>query len=130
MMTPERFVHYKLGNDKHDQQHWQLLLQMNAIVQDIKDGTFHPASLDKLLADLTNHFTTEVNYMVMSKFPYLRAHIDDHERMIRTLSKAIQDATSHQGVIASLLASKMEDLFTNHIEQFDRQYAAYIDPGC
>ena len=129
MMTPDRFIHYKLGDERHDREHWELLQSMNDIVQSIKDGNVDNSNVDALLVRLREHFNNEVTHMHAINFPYIRPHVDDHDRMIRTLMSAIDRVTEKQNVVVSMITNRLEDLFIDHIDHFDRQYADFSKAG-
>lgn len=63
MMTESRFVHYKVGNEQHDNEHWELFVQLNSIIDCIKQGQFHLVDADDIAAKLLKHFAEDHEHM-------------------------------------------------------------------
>lgn len=125
VMTADRFVHYKIGVKKHDEEHWELLVMMNALTECIRNKSPHLIDLDALTAKLIAHFDGEAKHMEEIGFPYRKAHIRDHNLMLAKLNRMVEDVTTRNPLMVTMYARQLEDLFVDHIEHFDRQYAEY-----
>lgn len=124
MMCEQRFRHYLVGNTEHDNQHWALLKQMDALVSAIKQKEpFDDLRID-MLSMLEVHFHAEDAYMSSIGYPYIAAHAEDHSRMVRRLDSMVNDATS--GGLGSIVAMhQLEDMFIQHITHHDQQYVEW-----
>lgn len=125
MMTESRFVHYKVGNEQHDNQHWELFVQLNSIIGYIKQGQFHLVDADDIAAKLLKHFDEEYEHMAAMGFPYIESHAKDHQRMLKRLSQLINEAHNQHFLLGDVTARELENLFVDHVDHFDRQYADF-----
>ena len=132
MMHESRFTHYRTGIAEHDEQHWDLLMQMNQLVDTIQSHGDASRVFNKLLTSLSNHFEHEQQYMADVGFPYVKAHAVDHSRMIRELWHMIDRVVSGNSIAVHSTARQLEDVFVNHIDHFDMQYVEWAKQhnGC
>lgn len=125
MMSEQRFVHYRVGNTNHDQQHWDLLKQMDAMIEAIRHRRSCAELLAVILSMLEIHFRHENEYMLSIDYPYRLAHMTDHERMVRKLAALVDEsARSTFGSVVSV--QKLEDMFLDHITYHDMQYVEWF----
>lgn len=125
MMTETRFVHYKVGNEQHDNEHWELFVQLNGIIDCIKQRQYHLIDADKIASNLLKHFAEEHEHMVKMGFPYIDSHAKDHQRMLKRLSYLVNEAHDQHFLLVDMTARELENLFVDHIDHFDRQYADF-----
>ena len=118
MMSEQRFVHYTIGNATHDRQHWELLKQMDALVDAIHHHQPCGDLMDAIVGALELHFIDEDEFMVSIQYPYIDAHRTDHNRMVRRLATLVEEASrSTFGSVVSI--HKLEDMFLEHITYHD-----------
>lgn len=124
MMSEQRFVHYQLGNAKHDRQHWELLKQMDALIDAIQHRKPCGDLMGVILCMLDTHFQDENEFMSSIEYPYMAAHTADHNRMVQRLSSLVEESSrSTFGSVVSI--QKLEDMFLDHITYHDMQYVEW-----
>jgi len=124
MVSPERFVHYKIGIKEIDDDHYSLFSKSDVAIQFLKDRNYKEAQflLNEIYSDLENHFMKEESFMRAIGFGYIDAHIESHEEILCE----IKEITAIENIIKfqiNCFIKKLEDIIIGHIDQFDMQYA-------
>lgn len=122
-MTPDRFVHYALGNEKHDRQHYELFDGMTELVRLMANKESTQQQMEMLLGLLSEHFISEVKYMESIGYPFIEPHSQDHGRMVNRLTQMVK--VKADGLVVKNMAYELEELFIQHIEYHDRQVADF-----
>jgi hemerythrin-like metal-binding protein len=124
-MSSESFKHYILGIPDIDKQHWQMF-QIIALINDCFDPQVACHLVDALVDGWTSHRDIEERYMRLIKYPYVEAHLQDHDKMSAaalSLKKKIYEDVEIKG--GKYYASKIEEMLRQHIDHNDRQFAVW-----
>lgn len=130
MINPARFVHYKIDDGDHDRQHWELLQRMDELVAAVKNGEDTAPILTQMLKELEHHFNEEDAHMRSINFPFVNAHREDHDRLVVKLRKLVVEAESGNPMRSSIAIKHLEEMFIDHIDQFDMQCLDFTKKGC
>jgi hemerythrin len=71
------------------------------------------------------HFACEETKMIDTHFPFIASHVDEHERLFRTLKK-ILEVTEDFALSKNELEEYMGYCLTRHISQFDDHLDLFI----
>jgi hemerythrin-like metal-binding protein len=131
MMNEERFVHYKIGHDQLDQDHWKLFKLMDDVIVDIRAKDYQSAlnKIPHMNKALKDHFKHECEFMKSVAYPYKGSHSNDHEKIqdiLINLEQALPKFKSNTSLITEFPISNIEDLFVKHVDNYDRQFINYI----
>lgn len=118
------------GNQQIDSQHRALFHVANRLFEAVLSG--HPAPeisaiIDRLLADVSQHFRDEQLILEAAGFPGLSEHINEHAKLLNQgveLSRQFDATTVTVGDIFQYL---VYDMVMIHILGADREYFPYID---
>lgn len=133
MISPERFRHYKTGNQLADDEHYKVLLLADDLMRSLQNWNEKCAhgECDKaihFLNVLQEHINMEEIFMESVEFPYRQYHCQNHELLLRQIKTAIAHYRNNP-IAATLLAHQIHDvsdLLLTHIEQHDLQLHAWI----
>lgn len=125
MMSEQRFVHYRVGNVQQDQQHWDLLKQMDVLVDAIKHHQPCADLIVTMVRMLSLHLCDETKIMESIEYPYIVAHTADHDRLVRRLTVLVDELS--RGVFGSSVSIQhLETMFLDHITYHDMQYVEWV----
>lgn len=130
MITPERFVHYKINIPNIDTDHYEILFQMSEISRHASIGNFDGAFDAVLLTkkEMTAHFTKEEAYMLAINFTFVNHHISEHATILQAIDSVIHKMSVTRNVyLVNALSNDLEILFINHIDYFDQQYVSFTN---
>lgn len=122
-MNVNRFIHYKIGHPVHDAKHFQLLLEMDDLLSVLYAHEDHTERLQTIKQHLKEHFDSEHDLMVRINYPYIAAHDRDHEMLVKMLDRLVETYT--KGAFIHVTTHQLEELFLQHIDYLDRQYAEF-----
>ncbi len=127
MMSLERFRHYTIGVPEIDAEHWELCALLNEAFKFAKDRDAEALKklVKELSAKLQEHFENEESAMADKSYPWLAAHIEDHQRMMRAMDRFLRRAND-ECYSTLYFSSDLEELLMQHIDQQDRQYEHFI----
>jgi hemerythrin len=133
MINPERFKHYKTGNQRADDEHYNVLLLADDLMRSLQNWNENRADVgcDKaihFLNVLQEHINIEEIFMESTEFPYRQYHCQNHELLLRQIKIAIAHYRDNP-VAAILLAHQIHnvsDLILTHIEEHDLQLHTWI----
>jgi hemerythrin-like metal-binding protein len=127
MMSPEAFVHYKTHNEQLDAEHWELFSLMCNVIIELKAGKNEEAvpHIVVLLDAFKKHIETETKMMEDAQYPYRAHHCEDHGKMFNVV-KDISRCIAEKQYIDEWTISKMQTLFTTHVDYHDIQMADWI----
>lgn len=130
MMTKERFVHYKVGVQQLDEEHWYLCQMMDKAVELSKERNNEAviSMIKEIRSELALHFASEEAMMVSSEFPWLKSHVESHQAMLKGLDKMIGMIDTNENYLCLSFARDIESMFVNHIDYADMQYSSFIAP--
>lgn len=126
-MTPERFVHYKVGVDCIDNEHYKMLTEMTDVVSTAKSGDVKLAKekLEASFNSISEHFEREEKFMKAINYKFIDSHIESHRYILIKIREIINHLSEH-GKMINDYARIFEDIFVGHIDYLDMQYADYI----
>ena len=127
-MSRERFRHYTINIESIDQGHWELCQGMDQCTALAKAGEVEKlfAAVPLLQAALIKHFEHEEVQMVANNYPFLRAHQDEHARMLEQIKNFAIKLEKKQ-FMSYYFPNELENLFLHHIDYADRSYGDYIE---
>lgn len=120
-------LHYCIGIEEIDRDHWFLLECISGINHLIEKGEKQKA-YEKILTlrdGLCKHFKFEEKLMDLAAFPYVEAHKADHLRGIASLDRIYNNLTLLGHGRKNYLAD-FEVEMMNHLDHMDMQYVSYI----
>lgn len=115
-----------------DNQHRQLLCQVNRLIQSITEDTPKTPVVQEAIAFLDeytlNHFRAEEEYMKAHNYPYLDAHIALHTKFIEQYTAIKERILKDNMPILSPveLELQLSRWWIDHIGGADKEYAMYI----
>lgn len=120
----------RLGVASMDVEHsFQITLLRALREAAVRDDRKHALDLADQLDDFTNmHFLFEETLMIQTGYPNHDAHRREHEHLIgelRSLRQAVLDESARAPASA---AEAIERWLLQHIQTFDRDFAAFIRP--
>ena len=123
-MMPSQLSQCKLGIPALDEQHFKLLEDLHALIAMVRDGQPYEHELELLKANLRTHFHNEDVLMGKMKYPYIAAHLRDHENLIKLLDRFASQVRI--GTSLAYATMVVENIFADHIINFDTKYADYM----
>jgi hemerythrin len=73
-----------------------------------------------------NHFQTEENLMIATKFPGYAEHKKAHDKFTMTVLASVKDFESGKRLVLERFAYFLKDWILAHVAVMDTQYAAYF----
>ena len=128
MMSPERFVHYKVGIAEIDADHWDMMVKSNEVIRLINQHR-HDDAFELLLVlyhHVKEHCTKEENLMRGINYKWIIPHIHEHEKILFRLAELDVTQASPDYQIKSF-AQQLEELLVDHIDHTDMQYTDDIN---
>ena len=121
MMTADRFIHYKLGNDLLDKEHWDLCRQFDIVANNFRRSEYDQAgkNLKKLIDTSTIHFQTEEVMMVTANYKFIDSHRAEHIRLLDILTRLGNMTRTREN---TKFINELSHLFEDHIDHYDRQF--------
>jgi len=113
---------FSLGNDAVDEEHKQLIGQINQLYGQFAmpmDALTIESLLAELQADISAHFALEELLMEQSGFAEFEAHRRDHERLLDEINDLIFQFEEDPEAGRKLLKSTLSDWFGVHFNGFD-----------
>jgi len=113
---------FNLGNAAVDEEHKQLIEQINQIYDQIAmpmDVLTIESLLAELQADISAHFALEELLMEQSGYAEFEAHRRDHERLLDDINDLIFQFEEDPEAGKKLLKSTLSDWFGVHFNGFD-----------
>ncbi len=127
----ERFNHYKIGHKEIDDDHMYMFDLMSlASTSSSRDELLMTAKL--LQTFWVEHIEREHKFMEDVKFPYIKYHIEEHNKISEAFKKSfssIIDNTINEANITNRYNNPMNHLIEtllNHIDHYDTQFGDYI----
>lgn len=126
-MIVERFVHYKVGVDSIDKDHYEIFLVMDEVISLAKSGYIINAKekLLKLQEMVTEHFSKEEKFMEAINYKFIDSHKESHTSILRKIRDIIDHIDTHNTMIKDYV-NIFENIFFGHIDCQDLQYTEYI----
>ena len=121
---------YSVGFKPIDDQHKQLVLMINELFDECKQGAAAADSaffktIKKAVEYARNHFTDEVKYITQVNYPNLTEHRKQHDDFVTTVLKSMSEFEA--GNTAPIeLAQFLKKWLLNHIAISDKQYAPFL----
>jgi hemerythrin len=129
-MNQETFAHYKVGIPAIDEEHFELLLILDAIQSDLHVGKYSESfeKIDVLREKLIRHCFSEEKMMEKINFPYMEGHRNSHVILLHELEK-IFHLFGPRKVLDMYTASDVRTKMVSHFDDMDRQYIEYYKKG-
>ncbi len=120
------FKHYKLGIEKIDNEHWELITLMEKVIKCARPPCDECKILtDKLRDMFYSHCSDEEDYMASINYPYLQEHKDSHKMIAVELELCIKRVLS--GFVDKYVTDRMIRIFITHIDHQDLQILEFIN---
>jgi len=113
---------FSLGNDAVDEEHRQLIVQINQLYDQLAmpmDVLAIESLLAELQADISAHFALEELLMEQSGFKELEAHRQDHQLLLDEINDLIFQFEEDPAHGRKILASTLSAWFSDHFTSFD-----------
>jgi hemerythrin-like metal-binding protein len=133
-MSAERFIHYTIGLDEVDKQHFELFTNLDKLVACLKQSNIECCltMLDEVKAKFVNHCVTEEQLMDSYEYPYVRYHKEHHHTvLIGQITSMIDSITKSAKSTNSMYYTpefirSFEQTFLNHLDHEDRNFGEWI----
>lgn len=113
-----------------DDQHGILMDTMNDLRQAVMRGSGREQVgelLDQLIEFTRMHFWSEEQLMEQGEFPGLSEHRAEHHRMLAQMLQESHRVMYGEGVRMRTLLCTLREGYTEHIENYDRRYGAWLN---
>ena len=113
---------YSIGDISVDQEHEQLIAQINHLYEQFNlplDTETIEAMLADLQADISTHFALEELLMQDAGFVELEAHKQDHDLLLEQIQDMIVQFVEDPESGRELLINRLSDWFNHHFMGFD-----------
>jgi hemerythrin len=119
---------YCIGIEEIDKQHMDFIKLINRFNIIFSSGA-HIFLQDRILLELSKyvayHCVSEENLMIISKYPSMSIHQDEHKSLITTLQDKC-DRLKTGNANGSDIIKYLFDWFLQHTQVEDRKFAKYI----
>jgi hemerythrin-like metal-binding protein len=132
-ISAARFANYKTGDSTIDDEHWDLVRQMNLVghLIQVDDRTMARDMLELVSGNIAIHYDGENSYMQKIKYPYAATHIDSHNALIAysdslviKVKKKIETKETTRSLIHTV--TDFQDAFIKHIDHHDLQLLNWV----
>lgn len=120
-----------VGNNKIDQQHQDLLINIEKI-QELDSTNLNKKEAESLLKFISDymvkHFDEEEVLLKKNNYPDLAKHHEIHEKFKRDMNEAIDKARiqDYSKISLSSVKIKLNSWLISHIMNEDRKYSKYL----
>lgn len=123
-MDKEVFKHYKLGVDKIDTEHWELIQLMENLLHSPIDEDINN-KIQELRTKFYLHCLDEEDYMLSISYPFVDAHTEAHQRISSELETCLKRvAAGHRDKYTT---ENFIRIFVTHIDHQDLQIVDFIN---
>lgn len=126
-MSPEAFVHYRVGIENIDNEHWEILQLYESIRVSCQDNN-HSKVFDKvgqLRRLLEAHYASEEEMMEKINFPYLKYHKSAHLDILSELNSLQPFCVKRNMFMVEYCTEVLNKMTIVHLDTLDRQYMEY-----
>lgn len=117
--------HYMLGIDSMDETHKEFVEMVN-LLSTLKGKAFAQQFI-ALFKHTNAHFSAENELMEKHKFPAIREHIDEHQRILGDLNKLEKKVRSGSTMMAKAYVNEqLPSWFDLHAKTMDSALAAHL----
>ncbi|MHB8067009.1 MAG: bacteriohemerythrin [Desulfobaccales bacterium] len=126
---------YNIGLKEIDAQHESfinLLNRVNESYENTSESLKNDEDKMKMYLDILNlrkyalnHFLTEENYMISSKYPKYFEHKKQHDAFIKKIFELEEEVLNSQELSPQKLISFMLSWFEGHIQKVDKEFGNY-----
>jgi hemerythrin len=120
---------FTLGIPAMDQQHQQLIEQINRLDDAVRISIRNPAIpgiLTALVHCTTSHFENEEKLLRETGFTELDGHLEIHQKLLRAVTDVMEKVKSGKLSASANLAAFLHFWLEKHIMDYDQQYARHI----
>ena len=113
---------YAIGNAAIDQEHQQLITQINELYEQLQlpmDTTTIESMLADIQTDISTHFALEELLMQEAGFDEYENHRQDHERLLDQIHDMIFHFAEDPESGKELLLKRLSDWFSHHFRSYD-----------
>jgi hemerythrin-like metal-binding protein len=128
-MSPEVFNHYKTGIDEMDLPHWEVIDSLNKAkdLSDLGQMSFALAAVKKAFDLLKAEFEAEESKMSQARYPYAYAHVRAHAMILKSAEDTLNVVSNgYRYTSMRYTLGIWQRDFLDHIDQYDAQYAEFI----
>ena len=119
-----------VGVKAMDEQHAVLMDSLNDIRLSLVQGKGREhvsERLNRLIEFTRMHFASEEQLLEKYAFPGSVEHRDAHQRLLAQLEEAALRTQHHDELHMRAILQFLRDWYTSHVEDHDRQYAAWLN---
>jgi hemerythrin len=80
----------------------------------------------RLFEETSEHFAVEHELMRASRFPGRKAHIEEHDRLLRQLSRLLESFGKGHGIVTLATARSLKRGLARHVKGKDRVLARHV----
>lgn len=118
-------LRYRLGVEEMDETHRQFVDLVNRLGKADKQAFI--TLFEVLLQHTQAHFAAETRLMQESRFPAMREHEDDHQRVLGDINRfAARTAAGSTLMARAYLIEQLPDWFNLHALTMDSALAAHV----
>lgn len=112
------------GNEAVDQDHRELVLKVDTVLQAIAERLPNAqlsGALTALVAFTRAHFAKEEQAMAASGYPELQAHAAEHAQLLTQLDSIVARLQANEAIDAMALYTRLTSWVMDHILNFDKK---------
>jgi diguanylate cyclase (GGDEF)-like protein/hemerythrin-like metal-binding protein len=123
---------YECGDERVDRGHRQLFSDTNELLSAIlsgQAGTAVDTIIDRLFADIRQHFRDEEVLIVAAGFPGAEAHIVLHRHLVTQALALIDDYRAGRQGVGDVFQFLAHDVVAKHLLGEDRKFFTFLRPA-
>jgi hemerythrin-like metal-binding protein len=126
-MNPEVFVHYTVGIDLLDAEHWEILKLIDLITLQYQHKEYDTSYelFKRVKPMLIAHYASEEEMMERIQFPYREYHVTTHAKILQEVEKIESFLCKESFFMVEHFALSLRRLTLDHLDTMDRQYISW-----
>lgn len=120
---------YSVNIAEFDAQHKKLISLINTLHNAMKDRK-GPEALSEIFLELAqytkNHFSAEEKRMKEKNYPFINAHLLEHNKLVKEVEKLFEEFQSGKLMMSMKVMSFLKEWLTQHIFESDKKYSEYL----
>lgn len=120
---------YRIGIEEVDYEHRELIDLINAAHATIGPGAPSDsldAALGEIFAVISAHFALEEKDMAARRYPALREHKQDHEKLLDELRDIMDETAASAALDEAALSGRLSDWFSVHFRTHDARLHHFL----
>lgn len=123
-MISNHLQHCILGISEVDSDHIRLLHELHDLINLVRNEQPYEEAVTAIKRNMRNHFEREDELMKKIKYPFIAAHKRDHANLLDLIDKFSSQVRIGNSLAYATMV--VENIFADHIVNFDRQYADFM----